>query len=67
MGGVTAVLLHLLPEEWTDTELFPQGVSHIQDTIVKDLLDVVDADIWRELVGRQIDAIVVGHAQDALG
>jgi hypothetical protein len=29
-------------------------------------LDVVDADRRRELAGRQLEAIVVGHAQEAL-
>jgi hypothetical protein len=59
-------LLHLVPEELADAELFPQSVGRIEDAIVKDLLDVIDADIWWELAGRQIDASVVGHAQDAL-
>jgi hypothetical protein len=42
-------------------------VGGIEDSIRIDLLDVVDADIRRELPGWQIDTIVVGHAQDALG
>jgi hypothetical protein len=67
VGGVTAVLRYLVPAERADAELCPQGVSRLQDTRVKARLEVVDADIRRELAGRQIDAIVVGHAQDALG
>jgi hypothetical protein len=67
VGGVTAVLRPLVPEERAAAELFPPGVRRIQDTIVKDLRDGVDADIRRDLAGRQLDALVVGHAPEALG
>jgi hypothetical protein len=42
-------------------------VGGVEDAIRIHLFNVVDADIRWELAGRQIDAIVVGHAQDTLG
>src|SRR5215475_15167306 len=39
----------------------------VEDAIHIHLVNVVDADIRRELAGRQIDAIIIGHAQDTLG
>jgi hypothetical protein len=67
VGSGAAVLRHLLAQQRPEAELFPSGTGRVQAAIRIDLLDVVDADIRRELPGRQIDAIVVGHAQDALG
>ena len=45
----------------------PIGAGSIKHAIRIDLLDVVNADVRRERAGRQIDPLVVGHAQQALG
>jgi hypothetical protein len=67
VGSVAAGLLHLGAQERADASRFPEGAGGLQHAIRLHLRKVVDADIRRERAGRQIDPLIVGPAQKALG
>jgi hypothetical protein len=67
VGGVTAVLRPRLPPPRPDAQLFPSSAGGVEHPGRIDGLAGVEADIRRDLAGRPIDAIVVGHAPDTLG
>jgi hypothetical protein len=67
VGGVTTVLLQLLPPQRPAAQLCPSRAGGVEHPVRLDLLDVLDADIQRELAGRQLEAVGVDHAPETLG
>jgi hypothetical protein len=61
VGGLAAVLLHLLAQQRPNAERFPQDAGRRQNAIRLDRLEVIDAHLRRKLPRRQIDPISVGH------